>query len=341
MSFAPITEEFDELFARTLPPAARTLWSWLRRQAPSGREMEFNLEDFVQKFDYSLKWGRKALTALIDNGLVNVVKKFYGYGFRVVVHQIGELKNGKKTSTNGDESSSDWNKTSPKQPSIPHSLVNNNKEESIEDKNLTQELPSLHPVLIDSKVDETASQPAQLIQNPEHLELLRQAENLGIHLNNNLVSLALKHSVEVLKNAIAALKEQLSAGKAIKSPAGFLTNAIRRGWKPNAHRHSRRSPESSLIELELSPERAIAESQPTSLLPQPLAQILPSITYDFSDTLTTIQLNIRRLGWTLEIVGRSLSERYQVPKQRLLSDEQLLDWADFLASCGNSGTDGS
>jgi hypothetical protein len=338
MSFAPITEEFDELFARTLPPAAKTLWSWLRRQAPSGKVMEFDLTDFVQKFNYSLKWGRRALDCLIDNGLVKIVRKFHGYGFRVIVYQIGELRNGKKTSSESEETSNDWNKTSQILPSNPHSFVNN-KKESIDNKLKTQTLPTHHPVLIDNEVAETPYQHTQISQDSEQQDLLRQAENLGIHLNNNLIALALNHSVEVVRNAIAALREQLSAGKKVANPAGYLTNAIRRGWKPNAQRHSPRTTENPIVVQSQQQSSAIViDSEGGSMtLPAPVSQLLPSVPLpivdDFADTFVSIQLNIRRLSWTLEIIEQTLQERYQVSKRRLLSNEQLLDWAAFLGSC--------
>ena len=329
MSFAPITEEFDELFARTLPPAAKTLWGWLRRQAPAGREVEFCLQDFVQKFGYSLKWGRKALTILIENGLVEEVKKFYGYGFRVIVHQIGEL--GKKASSNSEETSINGNETSQKPPENPHPSVNTNKEKSIANKT-KQELPTHHPVALTEKPIIT---PQKIAQDPKHQELLQKAQNLGVHLNQNLTNLIANNPPEIVRSALAALEEQIQSGKNIASREGYLSDAIRRCWKPNAERRAKRSAPATAIPAERQ-ATVIADYQRIGYDPNP-GEVAPapaaSQVEDLSDSFVLIQINIRRLGWDKSQVEAVLQERYGKSKQRLLCDAELQNWAAFLVEC--------
>jgi hypothetical protein len=215
MSFAPITEEFDTQFARSLPPAAKTLWTWLRRMAPAGREIEFSLKDFANLFNYSLKWVRNALNALIEVGLVEEVRRYHGYGFKVLVSQVGEL--GKKTSSNRNETSSDRNETSQKPPSNPHSpvridhkdLLKPTSTEGVRENAPVEEINSEAARLIDQAAQAIAPEP----MNPQIVQRLQTTE------------------IRIAENAIELVQYRKQYGNSkIESLPGLLMRAIENKW---------------------------------------------------------------------------------------------------------------
>jgi len=63
--------------------------------------------------------------------------------------------------------------------------------------------------------------------------LLKQAEDLGIRLNQNLKKLVLSATVETIRNALGVLKQSLESRKSLKNPAGLLAEAIKQQWKPS------------------------------------------------------------------------------------------------------------
>jgi hypothetical protein len=215
MSFAPITEEFDSQFARILPPAAKTLWTWLRRMAPAGREIEFSLKDFATLFNYSLKWGRNALNTLMEVGLVEEVRRYHGYGFKVLVYQVGDI--GKKTSSDRNETSSDRNETSQKPPSNPHSPVRiDHKDlskptstEGVEEKAPIEEINNKMAQLLDQAAGAIAPEP----MNPQIVQRLQTTE------------------IRIAENAIELVQYRKQYGNSkIESLPGLLMRAIENKW---------------------------------------------------------------------------------------------------------------
>jgi hypothetical protein len=65
----------------------------------------------------------------------------------------------------------------------------------------------------------------------ESSELLKKAEDVGVILNPYVIGLIAKAEVEVVKNAIAALKEAKRKGT-VKNPTGYLVKAIQQKWQP-------------------------------------------------------------------------------------------------------------
>lgn len=63
--------------------------------------------------------------------------------------------------------------------------------------------------------------------------LLKQVEDLGIRLNQNLRKLVLSATVETIKNALGVLKQNLESRKPLKNPPGLLAEAIKQQWKPS------------------------------------------------------------------------------------------------------------
>jgi hypothetical protein len=215
MSFAPITEEFDSQFARILPPAAKTLWTWLRRMAPAGREIEFSLKDFATRFNYSLKWGRNALNALMEVGLVEEVRRYHGYGFKVLVYQVGDV--GKKTSSDRNETSSDRNETSQKPPSNPHSPVRIDHKDLLKPAS-TEEIKEIAPVeKINKETAQLIDQAAQVIapepMNPQILQRLQTT------------------NARIVQQAIELVQYRKQYGQSkIESLPGLLMRAIENKW---------------------------------------------------------------------------------------------------------------
>jgi hypothetical protein len=65
----------------------------------------------------------------------------------------------------------------------------------------------------------------------ESSELLKKAEDVGVILNPYVIGLIAKAEAEVVKNAIAALKEAKRKGT-VKNPTGYLVKAIHQKWQP-------------------------------------------------------------------------------------------------------------
>jgi hypothetical protein len=65
----------------------------------------------------------------------------------------------------------------------------------------------------------------------ESSELLKKAEDVGVILNPYVIGLIAKAEAEVVKNAIAALKEAKRKGT-VKNPTGYLVKAIQQKWQP-------------------------------------------------------------------------------------------------------------
>lgn len=327
MSFAPVTEEFDVRFARTLPPAARTLWTWLRRMAPPEREIEFCLKDFAQQFSYTLKWGRHALTALAEHGLVEIVRRYYGYGFKVLVFQPGDIR--QKSSPSREETSFPPNKTSQKPASNPHSHVPLNKENIKIKQN--PENPTPHPVLNEQEMMPEA---LEIGQGSEYEELFQEVEQAGIILNSHLKQILLQATVQTIRNAIAAFHEQKQKGNINKNPSGFFRRAVEQQFKPNSERLERRSREATPI-AEAQREPVQREYARVGIDPHPA--VPPQVIYppvrpddDVSDILAQIKIYHRQLGLSLEDVKAHFQRRYGKDSSWMLSEDELADWLQYL-----------
>ena len=68
-------------------------------------------------------------------------------------------------------------------------------------------------------------------RHKESSELLKKTEDVGVILNPYVIGLIAKAEVEVVKNAIAALKEAKRKGT-VKNPTGYLVKAIQQKWQP-------------------------------------------------------------------------------------------------------------
>ncbi|MEB3179064.1 MAG: hypothetical protein VKL59_08570 [Nostocaceae cyanobacterium] len=64
-------------------------------------------------------------------------------------------------------------------------------------------------------------------------DILQQVEDAGFELNPWLENFILDANVEIVRDAIAVVKENLRRGITVHNPEGMLVSAIRKEWKPN------------------------------------------------------------------------------------------------------------
>jgi hypothetical protein len=240
-AFAKITAKHDLILA-DLPPAAGLLYRWLLRAMPAGKVQEIELDTFRDFSQYSLKWIKITLTQLVDQGLVEVVKRYNSKTFKLIafhpeeknipnenpppeeknsqdenfspeeekfpdgnkIYREKKSQDWNKTSSFGNKTSSFGNKTSKKGPSNPDSSVHNNRE-NIERTNT----PTHHPVLKNEK-EEILRQVAEAIAHPQ------------------IAGLIVQNSIETVMQALEVVKQTQNK----KNPAGLLVRAIQQKWKP-------------------------------------------------------------------------------------------------------------
>ncbi|BAY59269.1 hypothetical protein NIES2135_61460 (plasmid) [Leptolyngbya boryana NIES-2135] len=325
-TFAPITAAWDRQFARLLPDGAQILWKWLRRMAKPGTEIEFELEDFTEEHKYSSKWARHSLNLLVKNGLVEILRQYRGYGFKVKVNQPDAIGNKSSISRNtasdrGEECSDNDHSTSQKPTANGENPSDLNREENRESFKKEQQntaVPPSHPVL---NGQENVFEADRNRQNPTYSRLLNEAERIGVRLNSQLEQEMLAAPAIVLENAIEALKQRLRAGKTkIKNKEGFLRKAIRGGWRPNLEQASG---EPASVKQDSRPTRGAIDNH-LPARPQPDGPI------DLSDILVGIDLALEHLRFESRLVAETLRSRYGVPDQSRLDTDQLMDWHVYL-----------
>ncbi|MGA8895752.1 MAG: hypothetical protein WB539_10630 [Planktothrix agardhii] len=90
---------------------------------------------------------------------------------------------------------------------------------------------------IDTAIGSDLSHDQLLLLESERQAELEEIEDLGVKLHPKILRLILGVDLERLKNAIAAMRQQLqnklNKGDRIKEPSGFLEMAILKGFKPN------------------------------------------------------------------------------------------------------------
>lgn len=81
--FARATRPHDRIM-RLVSPCARFLYQELLRLKPPGTIIEFEFADFQAEQPYSDRWIRHALNELIEQGLVEVIRKFGAGVYRLI-----------------------------------------------------------------------------------------------------------------------------------------------------------------------------------------------------------------------------------------------------------------
>lgn len=264
-AFAKVTDLHDRISLQ-VTPCAGALYRFLLRKKPAGKQQELDIEeDFLswsegrRKRPYSLRHIQRALTELIDLGLVEVVKKFTGKIFKLIAYHPGQ----EKKIPSWNENVQNGTKMSKKGASNPHGCVP--IIESVE----TTDSPPTNPVavknefegvevtaFIKAEQDEVVDHPeseSSSNQNPRSLEqhtnsdqisardlktkIFVEVEAAGFKLNSGLKAVILGPGVtaEAVRDAIAAVREYLASGKLLKRTSeALLSSAIQNKWKPAA-----------------------------------------------------------------------------------------------------------
>ena len=251
-AFARITAEHDRILFE-LTPCSGQLYRWLLRATPAGKPQEVLLDEFQQQTGYSLKWIKASLEALIENELVEVVRRYSGRIFKLICFHPE-----KKTSDDVRETSQKRQQTSTKKVQNADSSVPSYRE------NTEQQTEPTHPPVdkgqgnvgtygqtpqaaegenqkteerkleTEQEMSEQGKAPAAISAEiaPEYAALLNEAEQYGVKLAPKIIALVVGTAAAIVENAIAALKENKEQGK-VKNPTGFLCQAIKNQWKPN------------------------------------------------------------------------------------------------------------
>ena len=213
-AFAAITEEIDTQLFR-LPTCADYLYRWLLRRMPPGQPQEIELEDFQSQFTYSLKWIKVALQRLVDEELVELVKRYNGKTFKVVAWHPGR----KNTNylKDGSRNYSYSSKTEASKPDYSVGIGTNYSQ-------VVEYAPPTHPTGLE--------------QNSEATPILAEVEEaIAPHrMNANLAQEIGKVSVTVVRDAVARYQEYRERHGIERARVGLLVRAIRERWKPHGAR---------------------------------------------------------------------------------------------------------
>lgn len=86
-NFTVITDNrLDEYREHKLTPGATKLDMWARMKGRPGKEIDFQLNKFTEKFGLTLDWARRCLQELKDANLLTVVFKASNTFYRVILH---------------------------------------------------------------------------------------------------------------------------------------------------------------------------------------------------------------------------------------------------------------
>ena len=268
-AFARITAEHDRILSE-LTPCSGQLYRWLLRATPAGKPQEVLLEEFQQQTGYSLKWIKASLGALIENELVEVVRRYSGRIFKLICFHPE-----KKTSDDVRETSQKRQQTSTKQAQNADSSVRSYRE------NIKKQTEPTHPPVENEqgdvciheqtpqaaegrnqKTEERKPETEQKMSGqgkvpaaisveiaPEYAALLNESEQYGVRLTPQIIALVTDATIANAADAIAALKENKEQGK-VKNPTGFLCQAIKNKWKPNQGKMQEGSEQAKAIALE-------------------------------------------------------------------------------------------
>jgi hypothetical protein len=247
-TFARYTEEHDRL-GLELTPCAGFLYRELLRSAPAGLPQEFELEDFCEQMEYSLKWVKSALNELIEKDVVDIVKKYSGRIFKLVAWHPG-----RKSAQRVEPYSVTVPRTSKIPPSNAHSTAS-----SYRDLKEITEKPTLHPVSTDErekiitpsmtrltdpilepelKTEPIKPEPEAELELEIKPEIIQKIQAAGFKLNRTLKIMVSYAEAQIVLDAIEAAQQYLTKTKQEKQslkrePEAVLVSAIKNQWQPN------------------------------------------------------------------------------------------------------------
>ncbi|MGK7897693.1 MAG: hypothetical protein AB4372_29775, partial [Xenococcus sp. (in: cyanobacteria)] len=153
LTFSPSTEAHDAVINYYFPRAAGRIFDFLTRRAKPGTSQQFDKDDFDQhcikvgRKPYSNKWFKICFDMLVSIRVVQVERKFQGYGFQVrayhpwqiddwVVDEFQSDRQKKKKKTSTEET-----KTSPRSTRNSDSAVALDRESKFKEKGNTKAPP--------------------------------------------------------------------------------------------------------------------------------------------------------------------------------------------------------
>lgn len=240
-AFARITELHDA-YCFGVTPCARMLYRWLLRRRPAGKLQEIELEDFQQwsrdnRFrPYSLRHIQRALQELTELDVVDLVKRYSGKIFKLVARHPEPRERDKKVEN--------WTKMSKTEVSNPDSTVPSIQREVeitkqsvvVKENSKPESSQSVESELNFSKnsKDKPRLDLEDLNSAAHESEALKEVQAAGYKLNFNIKKIILNTTLEVVANALEAVREYISAGKSVqRSKEALLVAAIQKEWKPN------------------------------------------------------------------------------------------------------------
>jgi len=229
---------------RPLPKAAAWLYTRLLERYPAGQIQLVCLDELADELGYHVRTMRRKLRELIDHQLVDLVHQYSANVFKLIAHDdrtlslsLGQSQPqnigvpGSKDPVSGSKDPTDGTKRSTLGASTPHSLVTKNRERSRDNRD-TQPSHPVKEIKPKDNLSKLLSPEAQAVSESAS-DHLRQAirETLKQPLNKNILVVLLKYPESRSRDALDSLREVIPSGK-VKNPAGWLINAIRKGFKP-------------------------------------------------------------------------------------------------------------
>ena len=255
-TFARLSRSVQERL-RKLTPCALRLYACLLERYPAGRVQEVFLNELAEELSYHVRTLRRTLKLLMDNQLVEVMRRYSADVYRLVAHDDRTLPpednrsmgrsdppfccgSGSNAPAFGASDPADAIKRSLSEGSKPDSAVTINREK-IRDNRDTHANRSTDPVQKDrpksNRIDpELQANPAVAV--PVSINFQQELQNtLQQPLNPNILAVLREYPESRSRDALDALREAMASGN-VRKPVGFFITAIRKGYKPKAARRS-------------------------------------------------------------------------------------------------------
>lgn len=138
--------------------------------------------------------------------------------------------------------------------------------------------------------------------------------------------------------ALEAVREQ-QQGKQIKNIGGLVVQAIRKGYTPNNDRRRPQPDPPDIAQVEAAcvlaarnGDQAFIEARLASLPPAEAEAVRERLAppVDLSDTIASIEVERRRLGWEDGSLAEFLQEKYGKRSRQRLTDSELVDLLETL-----------
>lgn len=172
LTFSACTEQHEQLINFQLPPLSQKLYTWMMRRMIPGKSQEFDFTDFnnytmkVGGRTFSAKWFVKCLRLLEGTGLIEILRQYRGFGFKVIARHPWQLERYQNKDTNkfsqsekstNNLNSENGNKSSQKatsnaDDSVPSYIYNQRKTNNLEEEENVVVLKNLQNKEVEEKL---------------------------------------------------------------------------------------------------------------------------------------------------------------------------------------------